>query len=418
MTGDELRVGLIGFGAIGRVHAWAHENLKWYYDNLPVATRITHVATSRRESAEAAKAVTGAAHAGTDAAAICTSPDVDLVHICTPNHLHAQTLRTALDHGKLVYCDKPLVAWWAEAQALRRDYPKALERSVGMTFQWRFFPATMLAATLLAEGRIGRILSFRACYLHGGSSDPDAPLKWKLSGEAGGGVIADLASHVVDLLAAFGARYRSVTARTSIAYDSRPVPGSSGAGRNAGQESAGPSEAGSGPPESAGAGRARVDAEDHVVALVEATFPGSGRTATGTIEATKIATGTEDEMRFEIHGSEGAIRFNSLDLHHLEVYETRASGAPAAGLGGFTRLATGQRYPAPARAFPSPKATIGLMRSHVACLAESVCAFAEGRAPRPNGLDGVYVQHILDAMGRSARDGTAISIDESLAPMA
>ena len=69
-----------------------------------------------------------------------------------------------------------------------------------MTFQNRFFPATMRAKQLIDEGVLGQVLGFRACYLHGGSANPDAPLKWKLTAAAGGGVIADLASHVLDLV--------------------------------------------------------------------------------------------------------------------------------------------------------------------------------------------------------------------------
>ena len=69
-----------------------------------------------------------------------------------------------------------------------------------MTFQNRFFPATMRAKQLIEQGALGEVLGFRACYLHGGSASPDAPLKWKLTAAAGGGVIADLASHVLDLV--------------------------------------------------------------------------------------------------------------------------------------------------------------------------------------------------------------------------
>jgi len=45
---------------------------------------------------------------------------------------------------------------------------------------------------------------------------------------------------------------------------------------------------------------------------------------TGTIEATKVATGANDELRIEIHGEKGAIRFNSMQPNYLEVYDTRA----------------------------------------------------------------------------------------------
>ena len=101
--------------------------------------------------------------------------------------------------------------------------------------------------------------------------------------------------------------------------------------------------------------------------------------ALGTIEATKLATGSEDEIRLEIHGSRGALRFNGMDPHHLEFHDATAPDRPLGGLRGWNRIDTGQRYPPPASGFPSPKAAIGWIRSHVACLAN----FLEGRRRRP-----------------------------------
>ena len=67
-----------------------------------------------------------------------------------------------------------------------------------MTLQNRCYPTALRARKLIDEGAIGEILEFRTAYLHSGSADPKAPLKWKLSKEAGGGVIADLGSHILD----------------------------------------------------------------------------------------------------------------------------------------------------------------------------------------------------------------------------
>ena len=64
-----------------------------------------------------------------------------------------------------------------------------------MTFQNRFFPATMRAVQLAREGFLGDVHEFRASYLHSGNATPETPLKWKLSLKHGGGVIADLGAH-------------------------------------------------------------------------------------------------------------------------------------------------------------------------------------------------------------------------------
>ena len=220
------RAGIIGFGFIGKVHAYGHLNLPLFYDPLPFRTRITHVCTARPETAEKAREQVNAEVATTDFRAITENPDIDIVHICTPNNLHREELLSAIGQQKHIYCDKPLVVNLAEA----REIEAALAGYTGtaqMTLQNRFFPATMRAKQLLDEGFIGQPLEFRAAYLHAGSADPSAPLKWKLSEEAGGGVIADLGSHILDLVHYLLGDYAALMASTKIAYPEAPVGGQS-----------------------------------------------------------------------------------------------------------------------------------------------------------------------------------------------
>lgn len=375
----EYKVGILGFGFIGKVHAYGYVNLPLFYDPAPLRARITHVITGRMETAEKACRTLGADVAGTDYRAVTENPEIDIVHVCTPNHLHKDALLSAMRSQKHIYCDKPLVATMAEAEAVRlalADYRGTAQ----MTFQNRFFPATMRAKQLVEAGALGQILGFRASYLHGGSASPAAPLKWKLTAASGGGVIADLASHVLDLLDWLIGPFRSVSGATQIAYPERPAPGD-------------PTR------------KLPVDAEDCVMLLARMQ---SG--ALGTIEATKIATGTEDELRLEIHGSRGALRFNGMDPHHLEFHDATAPDAPLGGLRGWNRIDTGQRYPAPAASFPSPKAATGWIRSHLACLANFLQGVAQQRAADPGLEQGIRVQHLMDSVARSARENRWIEV--------
>ena len=123
--------------------------------------------------------------------------------------------------------------------------------------------------------------------------------------------------------------------------------------------------------------------------------------ALGTIEATKLATGTEDELRLEIHGSRGALRFNGMDPHHLEFHDATAPDRPLGGLRGWNRIDAGQRYPPPATGFPQPKAAIGWLRSHVACLAN----FLAGGGRRPARRAGPATRH-----SRPAPDGLPAAV--------
>ena len=368
---QRYNVGIIGFGFIGRVHAYGHLNLPLFYDPAPCRTEITHVCTSRQETAEKGRRQIGAQFATTDYRDITENPEIDIVHICTPNDLHKEQLLSAMRHDKHIYCDKPLVANMDEAEEILqalKDYRGIAQ----MTFQNRFFPATIRARQLIDEGFLGRVLEFRACYLHSGSADPNAPLKWKLSGQSGGGVIADLGSHVLDLMHYLLGDFEKLCATTDIAYGERPSI-------------------------HAPTRKVKVDVEDNVQMLIR-----SRSGASGTVEASKLATGTEDELRFEIHGSLGALRFNSMEPHHLQAYDARQADQPVGGRRGWTRIDTGQRYPRPA-GFPGPKFSIGWMRTHVACLANFLRSVAAGSPADPGLEQGIYVQKLIECARVSAQ---------------
>jgi len=370
-----LNVGILGYGFIGKVHAYAYRCLPFVCDPACVEARITHVCTGHEVTAAKAAADLGADHGVTDYRQVTEDPAVDVVHVCTPNHLHKDELLSAMAHGKHIYCDKPLVATEAEADAVEAalaDYTGTAQ----MTFNNRFLPATLEAARLADEGFLGRVLEFRAAYLHSGNVDPHRPMKWKLSGAEGGGVIPDLASHPLDLMHRLLGPYERVLAQTAVAYAERPDP-------------ADPSR------------MLPVDAEDAVQMLVRMR---SG--AVGTLEATKIATGTEDELRIEVYGTGGAMRFDLMQPHYLDVY---GADAPAERRG-WTRLATGQRYGPPDTQFPSPKCAIGWVRGHVACLVHFLEAVAEGRPADPDLAHGVAIQRLLARVRESAEAGKWVDV--------
>jgi len=376
---ETKNVGIIGFGFMGKVHSYAYTALPMYSEPLPFRPVLSHVCTSRAETARTGADVIGAEHAVTDYRQITENPDVDIVHICTPNHLHKDALLSAIAHGKHVYCDKPLTATLAEAEAIEAALP-GYAGTGQMVMQNRFFPSTMRAKQLVEEGFLGKVLEFRCAYLHSGSANPDAPLKWKLTPEAGGGVIADLASHVLDFVHFFLGDYAAIMAATSIAFPERPSVDD-------------PSR------------KVPVETEDSVMALARMRDGSLGH-----IEATKIATGTEDELRLEIHGSKGALRYNGMDPHHLEIWDQSAESKPMGGVQGWTRVPCGQRYPAPGTTFPTPKAATGWIRSHIACLANFLWDVASGKPGSPGLRQGVYVQKLMDACRRSAETGAWVDL--------
>ncbi len=383
----QYRVGLVGFGFMGRVNLYSYINLPLHYSPLPFGARITHLCTGHRESADAACAEFGIEHGTTDFREITENPDIDIVHICSPNSSHCEQLISALEAGKHIYCDKPLVATVEEAEQIR-PLLKGYSGTFGMTFQNRFFPAAMRARQLVQDAFPGRILNFRAAYLHSGSINPEAPLKWKLSGQSGGGVIADLGSHVLDLVSWLVGDYVEVCGCSQIAYDTRPDP-------------------------AGGMGRLAVDAEDGCYILAKMKPAGHPDSlALGSIEATKLSSGSEDELRLEISGTQGGLRFNSLHPGQLGVFEQGESDRPVGGFRGWTYIETGHRFPPPASGFPGPKYTVGCIRVHMANLAEFLYAVHEKREFQPGAAQGIYIQHVMNCVKQSIQGRRWVAVPE------
>jgi predicted dehydrogenase len=368
---ETVGVGIIGYGFIGKVHAYAYRTIPFHYDPPPVAVRLVGVATARPETAEAARRHGGFETCTTDWRSLIERRDIQVINICSPNAVHPEQLAAAMAAGKHIYCDKPLTATGEEAEEVARA--SLAWKGIGqMTFHNRFFSAPQRARQLVEEGFIGTPLSLRAVYLHSGSVDPAVPMKWRFRKSEGGGVLRDLGSHLIDLVDWLAGPIAAVRAETRILYPTRPD------GRG---------------------GSAVVDTEDQVVMAVRLA---SG--ALGTLEASKIATGAEDDLRLEIHGSRGALRFSLMEPDFLEVYDLSTPDQPLGGTRGWTRIATLQRYPAPS-VFPSPRATSGWLRGHVHCLWNFLDAVARGTPAEPSLHRGVEVQRIMGCAERSVETG-------------
>jgi len=360
------KIGIIGAGFIGKVHAYSHLNLPLFYDQSEFASDIVAVCAAHQESADKFAAQTGAKLATTDFRAITENPDIDVVDICTPNNCHLEALLSAMAYGKHIYCDKPLVENLNEARLVEDALP-AYKGIAQMTLQNRFFPATLRAKQLMDEGRIGDILEFRGKFLHSGSADPNAPLKWKLSA----GTIADLGSHILDFTDYLLGGFTEVMATTHVAFPARPSLEAPNV-------------------------RVKVTAEDNMMVLARLS-----NGACGTITASKIATGTQDEFGFEIYGVKGALRWELMNPDQLFFYDATAPAAPLGGTSGWTAIDCGQRYEKPA-GFPTPKAPIGWLRGHVHCLWNFMKAVHQGIHPEPGLKRGIYLQFLMEQIKASA----------------
>ena len=381
----EYGVGMIGFGGIARVHAYAHASLPFLYRPLPFATRLVGVCTSRGDTAMSAMTEGHFQFATTDSMELIDRPDIHVIHVCTPNDSHRDLAVAALNAGKHVYCEKPLAMDLESAREML-DVARHSDRTHQVTFQYRFVPAIMRAKQLVDEGLVGAPLAFRFCYLHAGYTDGQRPMSWRLdSGKSGGGALFDLGSHAIDLVQHLVGDVVRVSASLPTFVHDRPAA--------AGSDS-----------------RVPVHVDDHAVMLME---PDTG--AVGTVEASRVATGTTDDLTLEIHGTSGALKFDLMDPNWLHLYDARQPGSPIGGRRGYTKVQTIQDYPEPSF-LPSPKATVGWMRFHIASLHDFMTNVHEGRVGEPSFADGAATQAVLYAAQTSHQTGMWAEVPDIARP--
>lgn len=375
----EIRIGMVGYGFIGKVHTLAYRLLPMIYDPFPVRLRLVGVSAASQDSTRKGVEQGEYEFGTTNWRELVARDDIDVINCCTPNFLHKEVVIAAMRAGKHVYCDKPLAMSLDEAREIVSvAHETGLQNQ--MTFNYRFVPAMMRAKQLVEDGFLGRVFSFRAAYLHPGYIDPQRPISWRLdAAQGGGGALFDLGSHVLDLVRFLLGEYEEVHAIAETFIKERPLPGK---------------------PDH----MMPVKVDDLTLMMVR-----MANGAVGTLEASRLATGTNDELRLEIHGSEGALRFNLMDPNWLYVYDAREPGAPIGGERGFKAIETVQRYPPPA-VLPGPKLSIGWMRYHIASQYDFITSLVEGRPSSPSFVDGMKVQEVMEAGYISARGKEWVSL--------
>jgi predicted dehydrogenase len=376
---DEIKVGIIGFGFMGKTHTYSYKTIPLYYNKLPFKIKLVGICDAVREVAEYARETLDFEFATVNPNDIFVRKDINVVDVCTPNIYHKDNVLKALEAGKNVYCDKPLATSYKETKEIT-DALEQYDLITQMAFQYRFFPATMRAKELINEGKIGKIMSFRACYLHSGSVDQNKKIGWKQDKKfGGGGVLFDLGSHVLDIIYFLLGEYSSVLAYTKVIYPQRPDKNGN---------------------------MVNIEADDLAFMFVNMKNGGSG-----IIEASKVATGVNDELRFEIHGDKGAIRFNLMNPNWLEYYDNTLLEVPLGGSKGYTKIECVQRFDKPGDSFPGPKFSIGWIRSHVHSLYSFLDCVYNKKQASPSFKEGAYIQYVMEKLYQSDNEGKWIKLD-------
>jgi predicted dehydrogenase len=375
-----LRVGMIGYAFMGAAHSHGWRTAGRVFD-LPRTPVLAAICGRNPVGVRAAADRHGWESAETDWRALIARDDIDLVDICTPGDSHAEIALAALSAGKHVLCEKPLANTVDEAEVMTRAAETAYEHGklAMVGFNYRRVPATALARSMVAEGRLGTLRHVRVTYLQDWLVDPEFPLTWRLRRElAGSGSLGDLGAHIVDLAQHLaGEPLAGVSALTETFVRERPLPGGPSSGLTA--------------PSAAGTGQVTVDD----AALFTGRFT-SG--ALASFEATRYATGRKNALRIELNGELGSLAFDLERLNELSYHDGTEPGAHA----GFRRILVTEPDHPYLDAWWPPGHGLGYEHTFVHQARDLVHAIAEGRRPEPSFADGLQVQRVLAAVEESA----------------
>ena len=372
-----MNIGILGFGSMGRTHAYSIDAMRYFYRDLPFDAVLYGVYTRTQETREAAAKEFGFKKVYASEDEMINDPSVDVIDVTTPNTAHFDTVKKAILAGKHVYCEKPLCVTEDEAYELA-GLAKEKRVTCQTVFNTRFLTPVMRAKELINEGRLGRIISFNCSYLHSSCTDLNKAAGWKQDKTVcGGGVLFDLGSHAIDLVYHLCGDFKSVYGVSQIAHPVR-------LGMD-GKE-----------------WHTNADEAFYMIAVLECG-------AKGTITASKLATGTNDDFTVEIYGERGALKFDLMQPNYLWFYDDTDKGGVLGGERGFKRIECCGRYPAPSGIFPGVKAPIGWLRGHMGSMYAFLNAVHHGLPTSPSFDDGAYVQRIMEAAYRSDSTGLAQS---------
>jgi|TARA_B100001964_G_scaffold245798_1_gene336394 predicted dehydrogenase len=135
-----------------------------------------------------------------DYQAVISHPDVDLVSITTPPHTHAEMAIAALEAGKHVLCEKPTALHTAEAKKMLDAACRHPEQIAVLDHELRFLPTQQKMGALVRDGYVGEVFHVEGTVWAGDMLDLSIPWHWFQDRESGGGWLGAVGSHFIDLM--------------------------------------------------------------------------------------------------------------------------------------------------------------------------------------------------------------------------
>src|SRR5215470_13410101 len=366
-----LRIGMIGYGFMGRAHSNAYRRVNNFFD-LEYEPVLQAVCARDQAKAKQFADKWGYASIESDWHKLIERKDIDAIDICVPNNLHHDIAIAAAAAGKMILCEKPLSMDTKEGQKMVDAVEKAGVANT-VWYNYRRIPAVALAKQLIDEGNLGKIFHYRAKFLQDWTISKDLPQGgaglWRLDVKvAGSGVTGDLLAHCIDTAVWLNGGIDKVNAMTETFIKKRK--------HNL-------------------TGKVEKVGIDDACAFLARFANGS----LATFESTRYARGHKALYTFEINGEKASIFWDLHDLHRLQYFDHKDEGK----LRGWRSIHVtdhGGDHPYMDKWWV-PGLAIGFEASFVHQVADFIEGLASGKPAMPDFRDAYRTQLVLDAITES-----------------
>ncbi len=374
-----LRIGLVGYGFMGRTHSNAYRHVNQFFD-VDHRPELKAVCGRDKKKVEEFASRWGYESSETDWRALVDRKDIDVIDIASPNNTHAEIAIAAAKAGKVVLCEKPLGRNLAEA----REMVEAVEAAQVPNMVWynyRRVPAVTLAKQIVEEGKMGRVFHYRAKFLQDWTISDKVPLGgqalWRLEADvAGSGVTGDLLAHCIDTAIWLNGPIKTVSAMTETFIKQREnaLTGSTD--------------------------EVRIDDASAFLARFE-----NGSLAT--FEATRYARGHKALYTFELNAENASLAWDLHDLHRLQYFDY----GDDARLRGWRSIHVSEGEHPYMKQWWVPGLQIGYEHTFIHQVADLLAGLSRGVAVAPTFRDALATERVVDAVLHSAQNGTWVNCD-------
>jgi len=378
---DQLRIGLVGCGFMGRTHSNAFHQAPHFFD-LPYKPVLQAVCARNPKAVSEFAARWGYASLETDWRKLVDREDIDLIDIATPNDTHAEIAIAAAAAGKMVMCEKPLGRNAAEAEQMTAAVEQARVRNM-VWYNYRRVPAVTLLKALLDAKRFGRIFHYRAKFLQDWTISQDLPQGgaglWRLDASvSGSGVTGDLLAHAIDTAIWLNGNISEVSAMTETFIKQRT--------HNL-------------------TGKIQPVTIDDASAFLARFANGS----IATFEATRYARGHKALYTLEINGEHASAIWDLHDLHRIQYFDHRDEGQ----LRGWRSIHISDSDHPYMNRWWVPGLQIGYEHTFIHQFADFLQAAGQGQDAAPTFRQALMTDHVTDAVLKSAHDRCWVSIPQT-----